>query len=142
MLPDASVTHKDLDLEIDAMQGRAPGPGVVDAVAAQFASAPNASLVPPNPNGQAGITLHATLSDTTLGRQSFQNGLFVTTAGTALFDSLKQVFFGSNAERTQANWDSIAAARNRVYRYCIFGDAIGAKRCRALRRTLAVATSW
>jgi hypothetical protein len=115
--------HKDLFVEIDAMQGFVPQVGALNDVIAAFAAAPNALV--DNPDGVDGITLHVLLDETNI-----PNAIWAV--GFSEFDAIKQNTypaiaggFGTVADRASSNAANILAAKRLVYRYCIFADQYG-----------------
>jgi hypothetical protein len=121
-LPGANPDHKDLYVEVDAMQGRVPQTAALADVVAAFAAAPN-SLVN-NPDGQPGIALHLEegsvpgdlLDDSNIPLASW---IGVPGGGWGGFDGVKTAWFGTAAER--ANPAALAAKRL-AYRYSVFAD--------------------
>jgi hypothetical protein len=113
-LPGANPDHKNVYVEVDAMQSRAPAQATLDQVVAAFAAAPVN-----NPDGQNGINLHAQLDDTNIPLQGFPNVW-------AEFDQVKTAYFGSAAERIDPNAANILKAKALVYHYCLFADTYGA----------------
>ena len=134
--------HKDIFVEIDAMEGRAPdypnlfrvnaGSGFQDFVTNNsgeavglviksgapsdgFYNAPN-SLVQ-NPDRENGVWVHLELDDTDLPLIPW-DGLDANRAFQS-FDTLKRNFFGTAQQRTNAN---ALAAKSLVYRYCMIAD--------------------
>jgi hypothetical protein len=115
----ANPFHKDLFVEADAMNGRAPSS--LNAVAAAFAAVPNS--ITNNPDGQPGVSLHVVLDESSLPVQDF-----TTVASGQLppeYWTLKASHFGTPAERSDANSTAILEAKRRVYRYGIFADRFG-----------------
>lgn len=115
--------HKDLFVEVDAMQGLAPQAGALADVVAAFASAPNSSVH--NPDGLDGINLHIQLDETNIPPATWPVGF-------PEFDLIKQNTnpnvaggFGTVAERADPNAANILAAKRNVYRYSIFADQYG-----------------
>ncbi|MEO8168121.1 MAG: hypothetical protein ABI623_07740, partial [bacterium] len=107
----ARINHKDMFVEVDAMKGLAPFPGVLDDVVAAFSNA-NDSLVN-NPDHANGVNLHYILDDTTIAVKNFPH---IWTD----FDSIKTKYFGTAAERSDPNGRYILQAKNLVYRYGLF----------------------
>ncbi len=119
--------HKDMYLELDAMQGRTPTSNLSAVGGAFFAAAPVS-----NPDGQPGINLR------TQGAQAGVIVLDETNIPLATwtwpppqppmppeFAPLKLSRFGTVAERNDPNWAAIRAAKLRVYRYGVFADRLG-----------------
>ena len=107
----ARPDSKDIFIEVDAMTGMAPLDslqGVQDA----FAIVPNSMIH--NPNGATGIDLHITISDTTIPLAPWPTNYW------ASFDSVKNAYFGTAAERNSPNARFILEAKKLVYRYCVF----------------------
>jgi hypothetical protein len=114
----ANWQRKDVFVEVDSMVGRAPAQATLDRVVAAFAAAPNALVN--NPNGQNGVNLHLVvdLADQNIPFQNFPNS-FVS------FHPLKHQYFGNPADRASPNMQAILDAKQRVFRYCIFGNTYG-----------------
>ena len=111
----AHFDRKDIFVEIDAMAGRAPTMADLQPVIDAFDQAP----VPPPPGGgQGGIALHLVIDETTIPLAAFPNDF-------ADFDAIKAARIGTAAERADANWPNIKAAREAAFRYCIFADTYG-----------------
>ena len=109
----ADPMHKDVFIEVDAMDGRAPTTATLDMVVAAFAAAPDALVG--NPDGVDGITLHIERDETSIPLAAWP-------AAWADFDAVKAARFGTAAQRVDA--DALAAKRL-VYRYCVFADTHG-----------------
>ncbi|MEK9135492.1 MAG: T9SS type A sorting domain-containing protein, partial [Bacteroidota bacterium] len=113
----AKPDHKDIFVEVDAMTGYGPLPGVLDSVIAAFGRVPDGLLH--NPDGQGGIKLHIDpLQDNTIAVRNFPNE-FID------FDSVKRVYFGSPTQRANANSRYILEAKRLVYHYCLFARTYG-----------------
>ncbi len=125
----ADPLRKDIFVEIDTMMTNycVPSAEALNDVVAAFAAVPNAYLK--NPNGSNGINLHLVLSETNIPFAVAWTNL-VDTDGDGEgewfteFDTAKDQFFGSAAERSTNRWPAIRAARERVFRYCIFANRI------------------
>lgn len=118
VLADADPQHKDLYIEVDAMQGLAPSRATLNMVVDAFASAPNNLLDPPNPDSYDGINLHIDLDETTLVRVPWSSCGWPG-GGWPDFESTKAAHFGTPTERG----DPLRIeAKKKVYRYCIFID--------------------
>lgn len=115
--PGATPTHKDLYVQINGMAGFSPNPAAIEDVAQALALAPSDSLKPPNPDGQAGITLHYAFGDTTLTPMLLRIPFWGS------FDSLKALSFVSSSERTQYG-ANFFGTKDRVYRSCLFADKL------------------
>ncbi|MCA9217654.1 MAG: hypothetical protein KDB27_31510, partial [Planctomycetales bacterium] len=125
----ADPFHKDVFVEVDAMEDRSPHeanvdlsdtPGVtatntiLDHVVRAFADAPV-----DNPDGLGGIRLHIDLDDTDIPRIPFID----PESPWSEFDQIKADFFGgSDARGVSANRNNIVEARRYVYRYGVFAD--------------------
>ena len=119
----ADPRHKDLFVEIDAMNGPGLAPTLADLnrVKLAFAAAP-AALVS-NPDGLPGITLHLAMDETNLPTFDFPNAW-------TEFDQVKLTaasgsppvngYFGTLAERTGPDAAAIREAKSKAYRYCVF----------------------
>lgn len=114
LLPGADHMHKDLYIEVDAMQGLAPTQAALDLVVEAFANAPN-DLVN-NPDMQKGITVH--FENGGVDEDDLQPSPWVD--GWTEFDAMKLDHFGTSAEQNDAEWASIKEAKARAYRYCVF----------------------
>ena len=132
-LPGANPQHKDIYVEVDAMQGLGPIAATVgglptglatntslDHVIKAFAAAPS-SLVQ-NPDGQAGINLHVLVDETNVARahwtQRDQAGWPTEFAAIVTAQS------GTAAERASNNAANIKTARGLAYRYAFFGQSL------------------
>lgn len=117
VLPGADPIHKDLYIEIDAMQGLAPTQAALDLVVQAFADAPH-DLVN-NPDKLDGITVHLE------GGGVDEDNLPLNRWPDAWteFDALKVSHFGTVAEQADPEWAGIREAKARAYRYCIFADS-------------------
>jgi hypothetical protein len=129
-LPGADVLHKDLYVEVDALQGFALQAAALLDVANAFAAAPNSSVN--NPDGQDGINLHfeggpisgATQDETTITPSTAWTNL--DAYGWPMeFDTIKANNFGTAAERSDPNSANILAAKALAYRYGIIGNQYG-----------------
>lgn len=109
----ANPMHKDLFVEYDAMVGRAPAEVTLDRVVQAFSQAPNALLN--NPDNQAGIHLVLQRDELNLSLHDFPNAFDD-------FSTVKNVHFGTPAERASSNWQNIYLAKQIAYRYAIFGN--------------------
>jgi uncharacterized repeat protein (TIGR01451 family) len=124
-LPGASVNHKDIYLEIDSYSAGcpsgpvsptcAPSSDVVSALVAAFNNAPVS-----NPDGTTGIHLHVLVDDpiSETGSLAFEP-CTLPAAGSQDFDLLKKKYFGTLAERSDANAVNILAAKAYVYHYML-----------------------
>ena len=123
----ADPYHKDLFVEVDAMEGRGPWPldatvaldvaptrTILDHVIQAFSKAPIE-----NPDGQTGIRLHIELDEVDLPIEPF---LFDDVPWFE-FDRIKNDHVGG-ADRNldDANQRHVLAARDLVYRYGLFAD--------------------
>ena len=106
-LPGADPDHKDLYVEVDYMPFHRPSDEVVAEVVAAFAAAPL-----DNPDGEGGIDLHVEVDD----EVPHQNALEIWDG----FDDVKESFFGTAAQRADADADAILDARRLVYRYGLY----------------------
>lgn len=116
--------HKDVFVEVDAMQGLAPFSTVMPMVVGAFAAVPNSLLN--NPDGLPGITLRVLVDETNIPVRTFPNTW-------TDFDAIKTNLnanvaggFGTVADRANANAANILAAKRAVYRYAMFADQYGA----------------
>ena len=108
-ISDADPLHKDLFVEIDAMDGPNIAPTMMDLqlVVDAFAGAPVE-----NPGKNDGITLHLQFSDSNIPTVDFPNQWVE-------FDVVKQMWFGTTTE--QGNVE-VLQAKFKAYRYCVFGN--------------------
>lgn len=111
-ISDADCRHKDLFVEIDALDGHMISAGAMDLVSEAFRNAPLS-----NPDGKTGITLHLQVSDTSIPVGLPWNS--DTTGWPNEFDIIKAVYFGSGGAAHPAS-----KAKARVFRYCIIADQI------------------
>ncbi len=119
--------HKDLYIEIDAMVGRAPAVGTLNVVGSAFFNAPV-----PNPDGVDGINFRTqgdqigvVLLDETNIPLAGWTWNPPTITWPPEFATTKTNFFGTVAERADPNWTNIRAAKEMVYRYCVYADQLG-----------------
>ena len=104
----ARPDHKDLFVELDAMQGHKPPPTAIPMVIAAFAQVPN--IYVHNPDGQPGIALHAALDDSTVAEKALP-------VMWKDFMALKDSTFGTKAERMSSNARWILKSKQLAYRY-------------------------
>jgi uncharacterized delta-60 repeat protein len=112
----ANPMRRDLFIEVDAMAGRGPLAGVIDAVIQAFANAPVT-----NADGSGGIRLHIQVDE-----------LNLPAADWLLYDSIENfpvgalqmrgANFGTAAERASGNAANILVAKEGIFRYGIFGN--------------------
>ncbi|MGN9841217.1 DUF7507 domain-containing protein [Nonomuraea sp. H19] len=131
--------RKDLFVEVDAMNGRAPQNDALDDVIAAFAKAPVDPYPNPDPNappGQKtlyrGVNLHAAVNESNL--PLVPKLLFETDGPNDQddFNDLKSGkksapcdgHFGTVADRTSPNCADILAAKREAFRYAVFGDTV------------------
>ncbi len=135
-LPDADPRHKDLYVEVDAMDGLAPTEDTLNRVVDAFSNAPN-SLVN-NPDDADGVTLHILIDDTDIPVVDWPNGFdsedwnkngkldpWEDANGSGSLDGfydIKARRFGTSDERDGPNAENVLSAKHQVYRYCIFGN--------------------
>jgi len=121
----ADPLHKDLFVEVDAMSDFIPDPSIAQMLIDAFADAPVE-----NPDGITGIDLHfatdaargaGVADETSLPTVDFPNAWDDADDGTPGFDTLKEMHFGTVAERADPNWTHIREAKLLAFRYCIFG---------------------
>jgi parallel beta-helix repeat protein len=117
ILAGANANHKDLYVEVDSMVGGTPMAATLPGVVAAFAAVPNALVQ--NPDGKAGITLHALNGgDNAIARVAWGKGVtFVQ------FDIIKRAKFGTPAERVGLNKANVLAAQRLAFRYWLFADS-------------------
>ncbi len=126
-LPNANPDHRDLYVEVDAMNGRAPAAGTLNAVVASFANAPVM-----NPDGQTGITLHLQLDELTVTPTvawTYPAPLPLTCPNGPGFPpefcTFKAARFGTLCERQDPNSAAVLAAKALTHRYGVFADRLG-----------------
>jgi hypothetical protein len=112
-LPGADPQHKNLYVEVDAMDaaGLAPPQSVLGEVVTVFADSPT-----PNPDGNDGIDLHIEHLEWNLPTMAFPNAF-------ADFDAMKNTWFGSPAERADPDAINILQAKRLAFRYCVFAQS-------------------
>jgi hypothetical protein len=108
----ASPWHKDIFLEIDYMAGHQPASSVIPEVVRAFKNAPVC-----NPDKSNGIRLHVQLDQQIQHQDSITPVRPDSWKG---FDDLKEVSFGTIAERSSSNKDNMLLAKRLVYHYVIF----------------------
>jgi hypothetical protein len=115
----ADPMHKDLFVEVDRMRNVPFSTGALDLVITAFENAPVS-----NPDGTTGINLWIDY-----GTIDVMNR--VSVADWTTFRTIKdgsggsdQGEFGTDAERTDSNWDAIRCAREAVFRYALFVDQL------------------
>lgn len=110
----ADPMRKDLFVEVDIMENGVFFPSAIANTITAFANAPVS-----NPDGSTGITLHVDWENwDTIEAAEFWDLHFVA------FDIAKDQFFGTQAQRDDANWEHIQVAKKRAYRYCIFAHRL------------------
>ena len=123
----ADPSHKDIFVEVDAMEGRGPRTvdtpvsldvtptgTILDHVIEAFAEAPV-----DNPDGQTGIRLHIELDDVDLPLEPF----LMDDSPWFEFDRIKGDHAGgADRDLDDANQVHVLAARDLVYRYGLFAD--------------------
>ena len=122
ILPGANPLRKDLYIEVDAMEGRAPSLYVEDAALAARITA--GGLTPTDTSLDmvvgsflnSGIALHIDINAVHLARRDYPGG-FVQ------FQEDKAIHFGTAVERSDAaNWPMMREAKRKAFRYCIFAN--------------------
>lgn len=110
----ADPMHKDLFLEVDVMDGVTLEPYAIQACIDAFANAPVE-----NPDDVTGITVHIDMgtADILPFKETWDDD-FVD------FANAKSLFFGTDSERNDPNWEHIRAARQRVFRYAAVCNTI------------------
>lgn len=115
----------DLFVEVDAMAGFAPEPGVKMMLEKAFREAPVTAC------GNPGIELHLSPSDpaSMIDEDDIQpEHLWIPTSlakWSPDFDAIKDEHFGTEAERMHANSEHILEAKRRVFRYALFARTYG-----------------
>ncbi len=111
----ANPLHKDIFVEVDSMQGRAPAAEALIRVETSFALAPVS-----NPDTVTGINLHIITdpADQSIPLQNFPNDF-------DNFHPLKSQYFGNPADRASPNRNGILTAKQRAFRYCMFANLYG-----------------
>jgi hypothetical protein len=117
VLPGSDPMHKDLYVEVDAMVGQAPANGDLERVVAAFAQSPVS-----NPDGTQGIRLHVigTGCDPCVDEADIPAAEWSSPPWTQVH-AIKADKFGTPSDRSNPDWASIAEARARATRYCVFG---------------------
>lgn len=110
----ANPMRRDLFVELDAMVGRTPLPGVIDAVIQSFANAPVN-----NADGSTGISLHVITDELNLPLVDWPQLAQGFPVGAA---NLYSTNFGTAAERASGNSANIRAAKALAFRYGVFGN--------------------
>jgi len=115
-LSGADPDRKDLFVEVDVQQSSTFPRSDLSLVRNAFANAPV-----DNPDGSTGITLHTEIDERSLPD-------LVYTADEASLKSAvasqKQTWFGTAAERAEADWESEGRDfKRRAYRYCVLGGS-------------------
>jgi hypothetical protein len=113
----ASMWHKDVFVEVDAMVDRAPTTATLNRVVTAFADAPIG-----NRDGVNGIALHLQRDEMALPLIDFPHA---PDAWPSAFVATKATRFGTPAERASGNWANIRTAKLDAFRYCIFGNSHG-----------------
>ncbi len=111
----ARPDHKDLFVEVDAMEDLQPHPRALQKVRDAFAAVPHRYVN--NPDGAPGINLHIQRDDTTLRYSQW------TTNWWTSFYNLKEENFGTLAERSHPDSVYILDAKRLVFRYCVFAHS-------------------
>ena len=108
----ASPNHKDLFVEVDAMQGYSPAAEVLRELRIAFNSSPVV-----NPDRTTGIHLHIDVSDSTLTPVDW---IVEPRAWPGVeFLTSKRAYFGNTADRIDPNARWILQAKDLVYRYAL-----------------------
>ena len=113
----ANPDHKDLFIEVDAMAGVDVDEFVFNSVWGPFADAPNEMV--DNPDGQDGVELHVVIDEVNLPRMNLSGDIWPSG-----FDALKADHFGTVADRQNSNWPDLKAAREKIFRYCLWADSL------------------
>jgi len=117
-LPDnPHFNHKDVYVQIGAMQGFSPNPQAIGDVHDALQLAPCQLLNPPNPDGDNGVDLHVTYGDTTL------TPMLLKVPFWAPYDSLKALAFTTSAERSSYG-PKFQQTKEHVFRFCLFADEL------------------
>jgi hypothetical protein len=106
----ADPRHKDLFLEIDYMTNHMPYPPVIPEVVRSFQNSPVC-----NPDGINGITLHTQLDESIPEEPITDLDPDVP--------RLKEIHFGSQAQRADPNSANILQAKESIYHYAIFAHS-------------------
>lgn len=115
LLPGADSMHKDLYLEVDAMSGLSLSSGAVAFIENAFGSSPLT-----NPDGTDGVNLHILRDDADLALvTNWQtNGCWPLN-----FDAVRNLNFGTVAERGDPDSANLLEAKSMAYRYTIVADS-------------------
>jgi uncharacterized delta-60 repeat protein len=111
----ANPMRRDLFVEVDALAGRGPLAGVIDAVIQAFANAPVT-----NADGSSGIRLHIQMDELNLPAADWLQYDSIENFPVGALQ-LRRTNFGTAAERANGNSANILAAKEGVFRYGIFG---------------------
>jgi hypothetical protein len=115
---DADPRHKDMFVEVDAMQGQGLSSFAIDLVTNAFADAPLT-----NPDGTTGVRLHTHVNETDLPLIAEWQTASPSECWPSLpvsFESYREAFFATPADRVSA---ARVQARARAVRYTIIGAA-------------------
>jgi uncharacterized delta-60 repeat protein len=112
----ANPMRRDLFIEVDAMSGRGPLAGVIDAVIQAFANAPVT-----NADGSNGIRLHVQMDELNLLASDWLQYDSIENFPIGALQ-LRGTNFGTAAERANGNAANILTAKEGVFRYGIFGN--------------------
>ena len=124
VLPGADPNHKDIYIEIDALDGFAPSPVALQKVRDTFAQVPNSLLF--NPDGQDGIRLHTIVDESIPATPDLlQLPGDVDELWKKFYSEIRTSYFGEPHERADANAENILAAKDLVYRYTFWGNERG-----------------
>ena len=124
ILPGADPNHKDIYVEIDALDGFAPSPVALQKVKDAFAQVPNSLLY--NPDGQDGIRLHTFVDETIVATPDLLKlPSDVGELWDKFYSEIRTNYFGAPDERADANAANILAAKDMVYRYTFWGNERG-----------------
>jgi len=135
MLPGSDPFHKDLYIEVDAMEhesdpskDRTPSQAALNQVVTAFSVAPQ--MLVQNPDGKDGISLHLEPSVEPIpyaeSWSTVIDGDGECNFWIAEFDEAKARFFGTPEERAMSDWvGGRRSAKAKAYRYCIFANSYG-----------------
>jgi hypothetical protein len=122
--PEANPYHADLYVELDHVATAPIRPEVQGALVNAFAQVPEADLPRLNPDRKPGITLHLLVDDTSV---DLQGNLSIGAAPyhfPAEFDDIRELFFGTEAERNDPDKEKILNAKHQVYRYGLMVEGL------------------
>ncbi|MFO0836084.1 MAG: hypothetical protein U0638_14020 [Phycisphaerales bacterium] len=113
---DADPMHKDLFVEVDAMEGQSFTQASIDMVVAAFEAAPHS-----NPDSQGGIRLHVVVDETDVPLNTDWQ-LYSDSCMPVGFSYFEVLHFGSVGERSDPSADQILDAKRLAFRHGIVAE--------------------